>query len=158
MKNTTLCYIENHNGDYLMLYRNKKKNDPNAGKWIGIGGKFEDGESPDECLLREVREETGLTLLSWRLRGIVTFVSDEWETEYMFLYTSDSWSGDLSVCDEGLLDWKQKSEIGSLSMWEGDKIFLRLLQEEHDFFSLKLSYKGQKLISAVLNGEVLNYE
>ena len=158
MKNTTLCYIENHNGDYLMLYRNKKKNDPNAGKWIGIGGKFEDGESPDECLLREVREETGLTLLSWRLRGIVTFVSDEWETEYMFLYTSDNWSGDLSVCDEGLLDWKQKSEIGSLSMWEGDKIFLRLLQEEHDFFSLKLSYKGQKLISAVLNGEVLNYE
>ena len=158
MKNTTLCYIENHNGDYLMLYRNKKKNDPNAGKWIGIGGKFEDGESPDECLLREVREETGLTLLSWRLRGIVTFVSDEWETEYMFLYTSDSWSGDLSVCDEGLLAWKQKSEIDSLSMWEGDKIFLRLLQEEHDFFSLKLSYKGQKLISAVLNGEVLNYE
>ena len=93
MKNTTLCYIENHNGDYLMLYRNKKKNDPNAGKWIGIGGKFEDGESPDECLLREVREETGLTLLSWELRGIVTFVSDEWETEYMFLYTSDDWCG-----------------------------------------------------------------
>ena len=158
MKNTTLCYIENHNGDYLMLYRNKKKNDPNAGKWIGIGGKFEDGESPDECLLREVREETGLTLLSWELRGIVTFVSDEWETEYMFLYTSDDWSGKLSVCDEGQLAWKQKSEIGSLSMWEGDKIFLRLLQDERDFFSLKLSYEGQKLISAVLNGKVLNYE
>lgn len=158
MKNTTLCYIENHNGDYLMLYRNKKKNDPNAGKWIGIGGKFEDGESPDECLLREVREETGLTLLSWELRGIVTFVSDEWETEYMFLYTSDDWSGKLSVCDEGQLAWKQKSEIDSLSMWEGDKIFLRLLQDERDFFSLKLSYKGEKLISAVLNGKVLNYE
>ena len=158
MKNTTLCYIENHNGDYLMLYRNKKKNDPNAGKWIGIGGKFEDGESPDECLLREVCEETGLTLLSWELRGIVTFVSDEWETEYMFLYTSDDWSGKLSVCDEGQLAWKQKSEIGSLSMWEGDKIFLRLLQDERDFFSLKLSYEGQKLISAVLNGKVLNYE
>lgn len=158
MKNTTLCYIENHNGDYLMLYRNKKKNDPNAGKWIGIGGKFEDGESPDECLLREVREETGLTLLSWELRGIVTFVSDEWETEYMFLYTSDDWSGKLSVCDEGQLAWKQKSEIDSLSMWEGDKIFLRLLQDERDFFSLKLSYEGQKLISAVLNGKVLNYE
>ena len=158
MKNTTLCYIENHNGDYLMLYRNKKKNDPNAGKWIGIGGKFEDGESPDECLLREVREETGLTLLSWELRGIVTFVSDEWETEYMFLYTSDDWSGKLSVCDEGQLAWKQKSEIDSLSMWEGDKIFLRLLQDKRDFFSLKLSYEGQKLISAVLNGKVLNYE
>ena len=158
MKNTTLCYIENHNGDYLMLYRNKKKNDPNAGKWIGIGGEFEDGESPDECLLREVREETGLTLLSWELRGIVTFVSDEWETEYMFLYTSDDWSGKLSVCDEGQLAWKQKSEIDSLSMWEGDKIFLRLLQDERDFFSLKLSYEGQKLISAVLNGKVLNYE
>ena len=158
MKNTTLCYIENHNGDYLMLYRNKKKNDPNAGKWIGIGGKFEDGESPDECLLREVREETGLTLLSWELRGIVTFVSDEWETEYMFLYTSDDWSGKLSVCDEGQLAWKQKSEIDSLSMWEGDKIFLRLLQDERDFFSLKLSYEGQKLISAVLNGKLLNYE
>ncbi len=158
MKNTTLCYIENHNGDYLMLYRNKKKNDPNAGKWIGIGGKFEDGESPDECLLREVCEETGLTLLSWELRGIVTFVSDEWETEYMFLYTSDDWSGKLSVCDEGQLAWKQKSEIDSLSMWEGDKIFLRLLQDERDFFSLKLSYEGQKLISAVLNGKVLNYE
>ena len=158
MKNTTLCYIENHNGDYLMLYRNKKKNDPNAGKWIGIGGKFEDGESPDECLLREVREETGLTLLLWELRGIVTFVSDEWETEYMFLYTSDDWSGKLSVCDEGQLAWKQKSEIDSLSMWEGDKIFLRLLQDERDFFSLKLSYEGQKLISAVLNGKVLNYE
>lgn len=158
MKNTTLCYIENHNGDYLMLYRNKKKNDPNAGKWIGIGGKFEDGESPDECLLREVREETGLTLLSWELRGIVTFVSDEWETEYMFLYTSDDWCGKLSICDEGQLAWKQKSEIDSLSMWEGDKIFLRLLQDERDFFSLKLSYEGQKLISAVLNGKVLNYE
>ena len=158
MKNTTLCYIENHNGDYLMLYRNKKKNDPNAGKWIGIGGKFEDGESPDECLLREVCEETGLTLLSWELRGIVTFVSDEWETEYMFLYTSDDWSGKLSVCDEGQLAWKQKSEIDSLSMWEGDKIFLRLLQDERDFFSLKLSYEGQKLISAILNGKVLNYE
>ena len=153
MKNTTLCYIENHNGDYLMLYRNKKKNDPNAGKWIGIGGEFEDGESPDECLLREVREETGLTLLSWELRGIVTFVSDEWETEYMFLYTSDDWSGKLSVCDEGQLAWKQKSEIGSLPMWEGDKIFLRLLQDERDFFSLKLSYKGEKLVEAVLNGE-----
>ena len=106
MKNTTLCYIENDNDDYLMLYRNKKKNDPNAGKWIGIGGKFKEGESPEECLLREVYEETGLTLLEWKLRGIVTFVSNEWETEYMFLYTANNWSGELTDCNEGSLAWK----------------------------------------------------
>lgn len=153
MKNTTLCYIENDNDDYLMLYRNKKKNDPNAGKWIGIGGKFKEGESPEECLLREVYEETGLTLLEWKLRGIVTFVSNEWETEYMFLYTANNWSGELTDCDEGSLAWKHKSEFNNLPMWEGDKIFLKLLREQNDFFSLKLSYEYQRLIQVVLNGK-----
>ena len=153
MKNTTLCYIENDNDDYLMLYRNKKKNDPNAGKWIGIGGKFKEGESPEECLLREVYEETGLTLLEWKLRGIVTFVSNEWETEYMFLYTANNWSGDLTDCNEGSLAWKHKSEFNNLPMWEGDKIFLKLLREQNDFFSLKLSYEYQRLIQVVLNGK-----
>lgn len=153
MKNTTLCYIENDNDDYLMLYRNKKKNDPNAGKWIGIGGKFKEGESPEECLLREVYEETGLTLLEWKLRGIVTFVSNEWETEYMFLYTANNWSGELTDCNEGSLAWKHKSEFNNLPMWEGDKIFLKLLREQDDFFSLKLSYEYQRLIQVVLNGK-----
>ncbi|MBO5289083.1 MAG: 8-oxo-dGTP diphosphatase [Spirochaetales bacterium] len=153
MKNTTLCYIENDNDDYLMLYRNKKKNDPNAGKWIGIGGKFKEGESPEECLLREVYEETGLTLLEWKLRGIVTFVSNEWETEYMFLYTANNWSGELTDCNEGSLAWKHKSEFNNLPMWEGDKIFLKLLREQNDFFSLKLSYEYQRLIQVVLNGK-----
>lgn len=153
MKNTTLCYIENDNDDYLMLYRNKKKNDPNAGKWIGIGGKFKEGESPEECLLREVYEETGLTLLEWKLRGIVTFVSNEWETEYMFLYTANNWSGELTDCNEGSLAWKHKSEFNNLPMWEGDKIFLKLLRKQNDFFSLKLSYEYQRLIQVVLNGK-----
>lgn len=153
MKNTTLCYIENDNDDYLMLYRNKKKNDPNVGKWIGIGGKFKEGESPEECLLREVYEETGLTLLEWKLRGIVTFVSNEWETEYMFLYTANNWSGELTDCNEGSLAWKHKSEFNNLPMWEGDKIFLKLLREQNDFFSLKLSYEYQRLIQVVLNGK-----
>lgn len=153
MKNTTLCYIENDNDDYLMLYRNKKKNDPNAGKWIGIGGKFKEGESPEECLLREVYEEAGLTLLEWKLRGIVTFVSNEWETEYMFLYTANNWSGELTDCNEGSLAWKHKSEFNNLPMWEGDKIFLKLLREQNDFFSLKLSYEYQRLIQVVLNGK-----
>lgn len=153
MKNTTLCYIENDNDDYLMLYRNKKKNDPNAGKWIGIGGKFKEGESPEECLLREVYEETGLTLLEWKLRGIVTFVSNEWETEYMFLYTANNWKGELTDCNEGSLAWKHKSEFNNLPMWEGDKIFLKLLREQNDFFSLKLSYEYQRLIQVVLNGK-----
>lgn len=155
MKNTTLCYIENED-NYLMLYRNKKKNDANAGKWIGIGGKFCENESPDECLLREVFEESGLTLRSWKLRGIVTFVSDMYETEYMFLYTANEWSGKLIACDEGDLAWKKKSEIEKLPIWEGDKIFLKLLREQSDFFALKLSYKGEKLADVMLNGEKMN--
>lgn len=151
MKNTSLCYIEK-DGRYLMLHRVKKALDENRDKWIGIGGKFEDGESPEDCMLREVREETGLNLSSWSFRGIVTFVSDEWGTEYMHLFTSDSFTGSLIDCDEGDLEWVEKSRISSLPIWEGDKIFLRLLDERADFFSLKLCYQGDKLVRAVLDG------
>ena len=152
MRNTSLCYIE-RGSEYLMLHRVKKENDENHDKWIGIGGKFENGESPDECMLREMREETGLTALSWRARGIVTFVSDEWGTEYMHLFTCDRFSGSVKDCDEGVLEWIDKSRLLSLPIWEGDKIFLRLLDEEAPFFLLKLCYKGDELIYAALNGE-----
>lgn len=152
MRNTSLCYIE-RGSEYLMLHRVKKENDENHDKWIGIGGKFENGESPDECMLREMREETGLTALSWRARGIVTFVSDEWGTEYMHLFTCDRFSGSMKDCDEGVLEWVDKSRLLSLPIWEGDKIFLRLLDEEAPFFLLKLCYKGDELIYAALNGE-----
>ncbi len=151
MRNSTLCYLE-RDGQYLMLHRVKKKNDVNQDKWIGIGGKFEDGESPEECLLREVREETGLTLTSCRFRGVVTFLCPPWETEYMFLFTADDWTGALTDCDEGDLAWVDKSAVTSLPIWEGDKIFLRLLAEDAPFFSLKLVYDGNELRSAVLNG------
>ena len=152
MRNTSLCYIERCS-EYLMLHRVKKENDENHDKWIGIGGKFENGESPDECMLREMREETGLTALSWRARGIVTFVSDEWGTEYMHLFTCDRFSGTVKDCDEGVLEWINKSRLLSLPIWEGDKIFLRLLDEGAPFFLLKLCYKGDELIYAALNGE-----
>lgn len=152
MRNTSLCYIE-RGSEYLMLHRVKKENDENHDKWIGIGGKFENGESPDECMLREMREETGLTALSWRARGIVTFVSDEWGTEYMHLFTCDRFSGTVKDCDEGVLEWIDKSRLLSLPIWEGDKIFLRLLDEGAPFFLLKLCYKGDELIYAALNGE-----
>lgn len=152
MRNTSLCYIE-RGSEYLMLHRVKKENDENHDKWIGIGGKFENGESPDECMLREMREETGLTALSWRARGIVTFVSDEWGTEYMHLFTCDRFSGSMKDCDEGVLEWVDKSRLLSLPIWEGDKIFLRLLDEGAPFFLLKLCYKGDELIYAALNGE-----
>lgn len=151
MKNTSLCYIEK-DGRYLMLHRTKKAGDENHDKWIGIGGKFEAGESPEDCMLREVREETGLSLDSWRFRGIVTFVSDEWGTEYMHLFTAHSFTGALLDCDEGELAWVEKGRIPSLPIWEGDKIFLRLLDERADFFSLKLCYQGDKLVRAVLGG------
>ena len=147
MKQTTLCYIE-RDGCYLMLHRIKKQNDENHDKWIGVGGKFKEGESPEECLLREVREETGLTLLRYRFRGIVTFVSDEWGTEYMHLYTADRFMGEMIACDEGELVWIPKAEVEDLPIWEGDKIFFRLLEESEDFFSLKLTYKGNTLINA----------
>ena len=151
MKNTSLCYIEK-DGRYLMLHRTRKQNDENHDKWIGIGGKFEAGESPEDCMLREVREETGLSLDSWCFRGIVTFVSDEWGTEYMHLFTAHSFTGTLLDCDEGELEWVEKDRIPSLPIWEGDKIFLRLLDERADFFSLKLCYQGDKLVRAVLGG------
>ena len=138
MRNTTLCYLE-RDGCYLMLHRIKKENDLNRDKWIGIGGKFEEGESPENCLLREVREETGLTLGSWRYCGIVTFVSDEWGTEYMHLFHSEDFHGSLRECDEGSLEWIEKSALASLpDLWEGDRIFLRMMENNEPFFSLKL--------------------
>lgn len=149
MKLTTLCYIEKDDS-YLMLHRVKKENDENHDKWIGVGGKFEVGESPEECLLREVKEETGLTLMRYHFRGIVTFVSDEWDTEYMHLFTADAYEGTLGECSEGELVWVKKSEIENLKIWEGDKVFLRLLQEKNDFFSLKLRYEGEKLVETKL--------
>lgn len=152
MRNTTLCHIEK-DGKYLMLHRVKKENDLNKDKWVGIGGKFEDRESPEECNLREVYEETGLTLKSARYCGIVTFVSDKWETEYMHIFHSDSFSGEVRECDEGVLEWVDKKELLELPLWEGDKIFLRLIDEKSPFFSLKLVYEGEKLTAAVLNGE-----
>ncbi|MCD8380472.1 MAG: 8-oxo-dGTP diphosphatase [Lachnospiraceae bacterium] len=149
MKNTTLCYIEK-DGAYLLLHRNKKQNDENEGKWIGVGGKFEPGEMPEECLLREVREETGLVLLQYQLRGIVTFVSDIWETEYMFLYTADLFQGEVTdCCAEGELKWVPKQEVLNLKLWEGDREFLRLLDEDGPFFSMKLCYQGDKLVSTL---------
>ena len=145
MKLTTLCYIEKDN-KYLMLHRIKKQNDANHDKWIGVGGKFEANETPQECLLREVYEETSLTLISYSLRGIVTFISDEWETEYMFLFTASEYEGEVSDCNEGELHWIDKKEIMNLNLWEGDKIFLKLLTEDVGFFSLKLRYRGDELV------------
>ena len=152
MKQTTLCYIE-QDGAYLMLHRVKKENDENKDKWIGIGGKFEDKESPEDCVLREALEETGLTLTSYRYRGIVTFVSDVWPTEYMHLFHADSFCGQLKSCDEGELEWLPKDKLYSLPMWEGDRIFLDLLEQDVPFFSLKLVYEGETLVEAVLNGK-----
>ena len=154
MKNTTLCYIS-CNGRTLMLHRNKKENDENAGKWVGIGGKFETGESPDDCLLREVFEETKIRLESYRFRGIVTFVSDKWGTEYMFLYTGEVPSETLCDCNEGDLYWIEKEKLASLPMWEGDRIFFDLIEMDYPFFSLKLTYVGDYLTGAVLDGKEL---
>ena len=169
---TTLCYIE-HRDHYLMLHRNKKAEDINEGKWIGVGGKFADRESPEECLLREVMEETGYLLMSWRFRGLITFLQDGVETEYMCLYTADDFlvpparvsvrdhlgfakapasEWPLPECDEGDLAWVPKSSVGQLNLWPGDRIFLRLLDEEIRFFSLKLRYEGDELVEAALNG------
>ena len=152
MRNTTLCYIE-QNGSYLMLHRTKKEHDQSHDKWLGIGGKFEDKESPEECILRETLEETGLTLTSYRYRGIVTFVSDVWETEYMHLFTADGFTGTLIDCDEGECEWISKEKLLSLPMWAGDFIFLNLLFDPNQpFFSLKLQYEGEKLIYAAKDG------
>ena len=152
MKLTTLCFIEK-DGCYLMLHRTKKEVDINKEKWIGIGGKFEEDESPEECLLREAMEETGLKLTSYRLRGIITFLSDRWYTEYMFLYTADGFEGELKECDEGTLKWVKKEDVDKLNLWEGDRIFLDLLKQEVPCFSLKLQYEGDKLVFGALNGE-----
>ncbi len=149
---STLIYIE-RGGAYLMLHRTKKENDCNRDKWIGVGGKLERDESPEECMLREAREETGLTLTRWRYRGLVTFVSDVYETEYMHLFTADAWTGELRACDEGELAWIDREKLLSLTLWEGDRIFLRLLDTDEPFFSLKLQYRGDALASARLNGE-----
>ena len=155
MRNTTLCHIEK-DGKYLMLHRIKKENDLNKDKWVGIGGKFKDKESPEECNLRETFEETGLTLLSSRYCGIVTFVSNEWETEYMHIFHSSNFSGELKECDEGQLEWIEKEKIYDLPVWQGDKIFLRLLESNAPFFSLKLVYFGDELKKAVLNGKEID--
>lgn len=146
---TTLCYIEKDD-KYLMLHRVKKKNDISHDKWIGVGGKFEEDESPEECLLREVKEETGLTLTDYRMRGVVTFISDRCETEYMFLYTASQYEGSLIECNEGELVWVPKKDVYDLPIWEGDKIFFRLLEENCPYFSLKHIYEGDKLVKTSL--------
>ncbi len=146
---TTLCYIEKDD-KYLMMHRIKKKNDINHDKWIGIGGKFEKDETPEECLLREAKEETGLTLLEYRFRGIITFINDQCETEYMHLFTATEYEGEMVTdCKEGELVWIPKSEIENLKIWEGDKIFFRLLEEDLAFFTLKLRYENDVLVEAV---------
>lgn len=146
MKMTTLCYIEKE-GKYLMLHRVKKHHDINAGKWIGVGGHVENGETPEECLLREVKEETGLTLTAYRLRGLVTFLSDACEPELMCVFTADAFDGELIECDEGELAWVDKSKVLALPTWEGDRVFLeRLLSGDERFFSIKLRYEGDRLV------------
>lgn len=151
---TTLCYIEKEDS-YLMMHRVKKEKDINKDKWVGVGGHFEEGESPEECLLREVWEETGLTLTSFRLRGIVTFSTDVYPTEYMFLYTADGYEGEIGECNEGNLEWVKKKDVYHLPIWEGDKVFFRLLEEDVPVFSLKLRYEGDKLVETVLNGTAI---
>lgn len=154
MLNTTLCYIL-RGEECLLLHRNKKENDLNHDKWVGIGGKFEPGESPEECLLREAREETGLTLTRYAYRGLVTFVSDHWPTEYMHLFTADGFTGTVKECAEGTLEWVPWARLTRLPHWEGDAIFWKLLEEGGPFFSLKLRYRGDRLEEAALNGKPL---
>lgn len=157
--NSTLVYLENAAGEYLMLHRVKKKNDINHDKWIGVGGGFEHGESPEDCALRETKEETGLTLTDYCFRGIVTFDCAGRETQYMHLFTAAGWTGMLTECNEGDLEWVPKEKVQELPIWEGDKIFFRLLEENRPFFSLKLSYDAHdNLIGAVLDGAPLSRE
>ena len=158
MKMTTLCYLEKEE-KYLMLHRTKKVNDENHDKWIGVGGKFEDGESPEDCMRREILEETGLTVTAFRYRGIVTFVSDTYPTEYMHLFTVTDWTGEEKECDEGELAWIEKARLMALPIWVGDRIFLeRIASASTPFFSLKLTYRGETLTEAVLDGENLKIE
>ena len=152
MIQSVLCYVT-RGQDVLMLHRIKKEKDINKDKWIGIGGKLEENESPDECLLREAKEETGLTLTDWKCRGIVTFLSDRYEGEYMYLFTADSFTGEMTDCDEGQLQWVSRSFLDKLPKWEGDQIFLDLLWQDAPFFLLTLRYRGEQLQEAVLNGE-----
>ena len=163
MKNTTLCYLEK-NGAYLMLHRVKKEKDENAGKWIGVGGHFEEGESPFDCAVREIYEETGLAAAHMRYRGVVTFVSDMYETEQMHLFTVDDFVGEdafptyqgketeTPACREGNLAWVKRSDVAGLPLWEGDRVFLSLLERDEPFFSLKLVYRGDALVGSYLNG------
>ena len=157
MINSTLCYLEK-DGQYLMLHRVKKEKDINKDKWIGVGGKFEDKESPEDCLKREVLEETGLTLTDWRYRGIVTFVSNEAPTEYMHLFTAEGFDGEMKTCDEGTLEWVPIETVPTLNLWPGDKIFLRLLSENAPFFSLKLTYEGPALTAVHREGRIVPRE
>lgn len=152
MIHSVLCYVR-RGEDVLMLHRIKKEKDINKDKWIGIGGKIEENESPDACLLREAKEETGLTLTSWQCHGIVTFLSDRYEGEYMYLFTADAFTGELTDCDEGKLEWVPKDFLDSLPKWEGDQIFLDLLWQDAPFFLLTLRYCGEHLEEAVLNGK-----
>jgi len=152
MISSSLCYIE-RGGKYLMLHRVKKEVDANKDKWIGVGGRFEEGESPEDCVTREVMEETGLTLTDYAYRGIVTFVSDRWEGEFMHLFTATGFEGEIKECDEGVLEWISKEELMKLPMWEGDKIFLDLIANPSPFFSLKLQYEGEHLAGAWLDGK-----
>lgn len=152
MHNSTLCYIVK-DGKVLMLHRVKKRNDINHDKWIGIGGKFEPEEAPEECILREAKEETGLTLTSWRCRGVVTFLQEGGEGEYMYLFTADDFTGELIECDEGDLQWVSMDFLDALPTWEGDRIFLNLLWQDAPFFLLTLRYQGDRLVEAVLDGK-----
>lgn len=155
MLNTTLCYIT-RGDEVLMLHRVKKKHDINHDKWIGIGGKFEGQESPDECLLREAMEETGLRLTSWQCRGVVTFLTENpQDGEFMYLFTADGFQGELKECDEGDLKWVSRTFLNDLPKWQGDQIFLDLLWQDAPFFLLKLRYNGETLVEAVLNGNPL---
>ena len=151
---TTLCYLE-QNGCYLMLHRIKKKNDVNHDKWIGVGGKLDPGETAEACALREVWEEIGLTMQSPAYRGIVDFTCEPWPAERMHLYTCTDFSGVMTDCDEGCLEWVDKAAVQDLPIWQGDKIFLRLLAEGAPFFHLELTYHGDTLVQAVLEGETL---
>ena len=147
MKETTLCYIEN-GGRYLMMLRNKKENDPNLGKWIGVGGKLNPGETPAECAKREIFEETGLAVDNLIYAGKVYFVSDSWEDELMHLFVAGSQSQKVTPCNEGTLEWIKKEDILSLNLWEGDRVFLkRLIENDHNFFDITLTYSGDSLIS-----------
>ena len=152
MLNTTLCYVT-RGDEVLMLHRVKKKKDLNKDKWIGIGGKFEAEESPDQCLLREAKEETGLTLTSWRCHGVVTFLTDQYEGEYMYLFTADGFEGALKECNEGDLQWVSREFLNQLPKWEGDEIFLNLMWQDAPFFLLTLRYQGDTLAEAILNGK-----